>query len=525
MKKFLLANILCLTLLAAMFSACSNGDDYLYDEDESLFIEVSAEMAYSFDSSSIRLKADTIKPDDSLIFIANILPSKSIKIKRYFWTLDGEPFSYDFSFRKNIEKPGFHKIAFILETYLGDTLSDTLTLQVSNPPILDNDKFIPASGSQALPSEGGIAFAWNSYDPDSIARVLHHFTIDGYIDTIISEQGFMYWGSLPPLTHFNWSVQAINEFGIPSENVIYGQFSTQGGPNEAGLTGFFGTSARASSPGGFPVEVNIAILDTLGTVVQKSDFRSSSQNIQAFSLMPLEAGHYKAVFSIPKYPEFAKDTLDITLNANEVLDLDTIILLDRISPQIFPIVGGTTLSDTDTLAYADTLRFYIKDQGSSASKISVAAYIESTPITETSMSGDTLVVVLPSSMRSWNTRLIDIVTIDASKNRSIRNIVLRNGDSWIRTNKSQTMSPGTTFRIYIIDENKFGFSTELCTFDLGSKVLSLNTNGNALCSTSLNVDDFADGENVITSTLLYTNGISQSVTWILTKSEDKGGAP
>ena len=124
------------TALASHFSACSNGEDYLYDEEQSTFIEVSAEMAYTFDSNSVRMKSDTLTPADTLIFIANILPSKSIKIKRYLWTIDGEAFSYDFSFRKNIEKPGLHKVAFYLETYLGDTLSDTLTLQVSNLPIL-----------------------------------------------------------------------------------------------------------------------------------------------------------------------------------------------------------------------------------------------------------------------------------------------------------------------------------------------------------------------------------------------------
>ena len=120
--------------LACHFSACTNGEDYLYDEEQSTFIEVSVEMAYSFDSSSTRMKSDTLTPADTLIFIANILPSKSIKIKRYLWTIDGETLSYDFSFRKNIEKPGQHKIAFFLETYLGDTLSCRYSTYASSSP-------------------------------------------------------------------------------------------------------------------------------------------------------------------------------------------------------------------------------------------------------------------------------------------------------------------------------------------------------------------------------------------------------
>ena len=85
------------------YAACTNSDDFLYDEDDSIFIDISAEMAFSFDSMSQRSKADTISPNDTLIFIANIYPSKSIKIRRYLWTLDGIPLSYDFSFRSTID--------------------------------------------------------------------------------------------------------------------------------------------------------------------------------------------------------------------------------------------------------------------------------------------------------------------------------------------------------------------------------------------------------------------------------------
>ena len=82
---------------ALFFAACTNSDDFLYNESESIFIDVSAEMAFSFDTISKRSKSDTLSPNDTLIFIANILPSKSIKIKRYLWTLDGTPLSYDLS--------------------------------------------------------------------------------------------------------------------------------------------------------------------------------------------------------------------------------------------------------------------------------------------------------------------------------------------------------------------------------------------------------------------------------------------
>ena len=186
--------------------------------------------------------------------------------------------------------------------------------------------------------------------------------------------------------------------------MIHGDFFTRGGPGEAGLSGYLGTSARTSGSNGFPLDVSIAILDSFGTTVNTSEFASNSHDIQKFSFLPLEPGQYRAVFSIPKYPDFASDTLDITLYAGEVLNLDTLFLTDQTPPKIYPIVEGVILEDADTLKYADTLRFYIKDQGTPSSQKSVAAYIESTLLTEKTLSGDTFTVIIPSSMRTWNTR-------------------------------------------------------------------------------------------------------------------------
>lgn len=514
----------CLISPALFYAGCSNGDEFLYDENDSLFIDVSAELTYSFDSSSARLKSDTLRPGDSVIFIANILPSKSIKIRRYLWTLDGEPFSFDFSFRRNVETPGTHTVAFILETYLGDTLTDTLTLQVSTPPVLDKQHFIPAANSQGLSPEGGISFAWNAYDPDSIADLSFHFVIDGFIDTVITQNGFTYWGNLPPLSQFNWSVQAINEFGIPSEQIIRSKFFTRGGPHETGFTGYLGTSARANYPHEYPLNYTISLLDTTGKEVWKSIIQANSIDLQAFSIKPLEKGHYRAAFSIPEYPDFTSDTVGIVLNEGSVLSMDTLLLLDNVPPEISGIVAGTVLDDIDTLQYADTLRFLVKDKGSPLSNKSVSAYLESTPLTEATLSDDTLTIIIPATMRSWNTRLIDIVATDASKNKSKRNFVLLNGESWIQTNKSQTCFPGDSIRIYIIDNNKFGFTPKTCTFEIGNKVITIPSN-DLLCSTELKIDDIPYGDNEVKCTMLYSNGIRQSSRWVLTKATSAGGSP
>ena len=511
--------------LASHFSACSNGDDYLYDEELSTFIEISAEMAYSFDSSSTRLKSDTLTPADTLIFIANILPSKSIKIKRYLWTIDGEPLSYDFSFRRNIETPGPHKVAFFLETYLGDTLSDTLTLQISNLPVINISRFIPASGSQGIPTSGGVSFAWNAYDPDSIASLHYHFSIDGIIDTIVSEPAFTYWGNLPPLEHLHWNVQAINEFGFVSRETLYGDFFTRGNGNESGIVGTITASTATIGAGYFEFDVKATVLDSLGDSLFSKDFAGNSQDMQKFTLSPLYAGDYRIAIRVPEYPDFTCDTLDISLRANEVLDLNTIHLRDTKAPRISALIAGNTSDDLDTLDYSDTLRFIIQDFGTQSSLIAASAFLESTPLTETTLSGDTFIVVLPETMHTWNRRQLDIVATDASRNKAIHNYTLEGSDSWFETNPNTTISAGDSIRLYIVDKNHYGFKPDTFYFDTGKRMFALDANGFSLYSQTLAASEFDEGDNVIKSGIRYTNGIVQWKRWTLTRKDSTGGEP
>lgn len=511
--------------LASHFSACSNGEDYLYDEEESTFIEVSAEMAYSFDSNSVRMKSDTLTPADTLIFIANILPSKSIKIKRYLWTIDGETLSYDFSFRKNIEKPGLHKVAFFLETYLGDTLSDTLSLQISNLPVLDVSKFIPAAGSQGIPISGGVSFAWNAYDPDSIASLHYHFAIDGIVDTVVPEPAFTYWGNLPPLEHLHWSVQAINEFGFASRETIYGDFFTRGGIGEAGVTGAITTSIATSGAEKFEFSVNATVQDSLGNTVFSKDIASSSIATKTYSISPLSAGAYSITFSVPEYPDFKSNKHHFTLRDGEVLDLDTLTLRDTNPPSIAVLVAGQAFQEIDTLDYSDTLKFLVQDLGTKKSRISISAFLESTPLTEKAISGDTFTVILPTTARSWNKRLLDIVATDASKNKTVQNYTIEGYDSWFKTNPNPTVITGDSIRLYIIDNNRYGFKPDSFYINTRNKHIAQYANDSPIFGQSFLKLEFDEGDNTIQSGIRYTNGITQWKRWTLTRPKSTGGTP
>ena len=153
MKRFLILA----AFLALTFLACTNSDDALYDESSNSSISISAKLLLEKDSISRQGKADTVRPGDTLTFIADIEPSRSIRIQRYYWTLDGDKWASEFSFRSNISEPGHHEVVFVLVDYFGDTLTDTLHVWVGNLPILDEKAFIPHPGTQQIPTESGIS--------------------------------------------------------------------------------------------------------------------------------------------------------------------------------------------------------------------------------------------------------------------------------------------------------------------------------------------------------------------------------
>lgn len=501
---------------ALLYTACTNSDEFLYNEADSTFIEISAEMAYSFDSLSERSRADTLHPGDTLIFIANILPSKSIKIKRYLWTLDGAPFSFDFSFRSSIWEPGMHKVAFILETFFGDTLSDTLTLWVSNSPILQDSVFIPANGSQGIPATGGISFAWSAYDPDSIAQLYYWFTIDGLVDTILVEPNFTYWKDLEPLNHYRWHVQAINEFGFVSSNRIDGNFFTSSGQNEGGVTGFIDVTSKENSSNVITISTRVSILDSTGVECYGNDVKANNQAVQPFVVSPLTPGNYKAIFTVPKYADFSSDTVDFTIASNEVVELGTIALRDTVAPKIFFIDDGIATAEKDTLEYADTLKFLVTDFGTMLAQKTVYAYFESDLLAEKSGANDTFIVVLPPSAKSWNSKHIDIVATDANKNSNLRSFIIEPADSWIKTNTSFTQNGSETINLFVIDTNPYGFILESCKFLVNDTLIEGSRSVSLLCGVNITTENLVEGKNTIQSIAEYSNGISHSKKWYIT---------
>ena len=519
MKKhpaFFITAFLAATLAAMALVACTNSDDILYDESESLFVDISVEMAASFDSSSTRIKADTVSTDDTLIFIANILPSKSIKLKRYFWTLDGKPYLFDFSFRSSIDTPGYHELAFVLETTFGDTLSDTLRLWVSSPPILRDSVMFPAAGSQGIPTSGGVTFAWDAYDPDSLARLNYRIVIDKLVDTVISEPHFTYWGNLAPLRHYNWWVEAINEFGFVSKNRLQGDFYTKGENNESGISGIIGTSIKETNQVSPLLNILFDTFDENDSLIRIDSV--SGKTPLSFAIAPLKPGLYTIRPRIPLYPEFFTESVTKTLFNGEVLELDTLWMQDTTAPKIDILLDGD-VSQTDTIDFADTLKFLITDFGSPANGKTFSAYLESTPLVEKQSQGDTFTVVLPASARSWSPRLLSIVATDASKNKSVRKYTIAPSESWIKTNSDIAITTSDAIQMFIIDDNPYGYTLDSCTFEINGKhTLSARAMPGTPCKIIVATSYLTKRKNTIRSIARYTNGITLWKRWQITNN-------
>lgn len=418
-----------LALLVAYLVACSDSEDYLFSEQDSKNvqnIQVNAYITASFDSSSLRAKSDTIQPKDSVIFLTTITPSKAIRTQKYFWTIDDSVFAREYSFRRSIPKPGFHEVAFFLVDYYGDTVSDTISLYVGTPPVLDNENFIPARGSENFEPSEFVNFAWNCNDPDSLWDISYHFTIkeafansDGsenvLVDTILRQPFFTHLKGFSPLTKYEWSVTATNELRQTSYQSIRGDFFVAGLKEESAILG-----ALQNSSGSQIQSYHLILKNQKDSTVYENANVRTSHSSSMFKMQALKAGDYTLYASIDSFPDFKVDTLSIHLNKKQVLELDTIKLVDETEPYIRTLEG-----DADTVAMADTLKFSIIDFGGKIQLSKTSVRLEENIIQNISLAGDTLVVPMGNATSSWTYRILTVISIDLSGNKAKRSFYVK----------------------------------------------------------------------------------------------------
>ncbi len=391
MKKSL--PVFCLLFLACcafLNTACDGLDDNgRFDTSDADTVNVQVYLTHSFDSTGTRLKADTLLPSDSIILIAVISPGKSIRMQDYFWQMDSRTIGYDFSFKTSIREAGHHTLRFVIIDRFGDTLSDTLGVWVSRPPVLNDSEFIPGDRSQGIDVSSGVSFAWAASDSDAGARLSYRFRLENadsvYADTLLDTPYFHYSGRLPGLRKMNWRVTAADEFGFYAKDTLRAVFYTAGiGPEGAIF------AQVSSGPDSVRAELRAKLLNESGKSISVDEAFGTTGEFRA---APLSAGKYKLYFYNPLYPDYQRDTLSVTLTAGESLDLGAVALADTIKPVIS--AAGTS---GDSLAKADTLKFIIKDGGGTIGSGLCHIYLDGSLYTAWALKGDTLRVAIPAAL-------------------------------------------------------------------------------------------------------------------------------
>ena len=406
-------------LIVLSIAACTDSDEYLFNDQSIEKIKVSAAVTTAFDSNDEKSKTDTIQPGDSLIFLSTVYPSKSIRNRQYLWTIDGKLFANEFSFKKSIDIPGEHEIAFIFVDFFGDTLSDTLHITVASSPNLDPENFIPANGTQNIASDTAINFAWNASDPDSLWGIYSRFVLknnnqDILVDTLLYQANYTYFKKLEPLQKYTWTVNVYNEFNQKSNETISSSFFTDGINGESAVAGAIGTSSDLGL-----YTFRIALLDSLQDTI-KTYLSSKSQSAH-FYFKPLTNDTYSLVASIDDAPDFRPQTIIFKTVANQVLELDSITLLDEVPPRIKSVSGS------DTIDIQDTLRFILTDFGGNIPSSRISISYEKNRITKFTFSNDTLYIPFDkqASLQNWSYKLITLIAHDASNNPTRKTFYLR----------------------------------------------------------------------------------------------------
>lgn len=516
---------IALTLLFAIplafLGACTDSDNLIFNEDDATAITVNVYMAKSFDSTAAKVKNDTIVHGDSLLFIANVTPSKSIRIRDSYWLLDNKFFASEFNVHDAISLPGAHEVVFVLITYFGDTLSDTLRLWVSSPPILDNKKFIPADESQNIPPLENIQFAWSAYDLDSLCSLHYHFVLtnildeqDGepdLIDTIVNTPYFNMDKKLKPLSFYRWSVQAYNEYKIPSTSTITSTFATSGVDDEGGIAG----NLKISSENLF-ADIDLIVLDSdkdplgIKTVLKKKPTTS------LFEIHPIPPGTYYITAQCKKGADYVADTVKATVRPGQVTSIGSINMKDNTPPTIKSISGN------DTLDFADTLKFIITDNSVEDVISNTVVYIGNRKVTQYIYEGNKLIVPTTDADLSWIPQFVSVLATDGSGNSISKTFIIRPSVFWFETNGDTTISSQAVLNIFFEDHNPNSYVPQYYKISpAGSVKGTITLDAKVQNSTDFRVDSFSEdgNEHKMISTVTYSNGISQSRSWTITLND------
>ena len=501
--------------LAWLLQSCFDSDDHLFDEADAVEISVEASVARSITTSNQGIKADTFNIGDTVYFLTTVNPSKLINVQDYHWLMDGVYCSSEYNFKKEITEPGYHKFTFVLKDHFGDMHYDSLEIWAADPPTLNDTAFTPAQGTQAIDPHESIYFTWSASTEGVQLAHKFHFTLSEQnftnekaefinIDTILNEPHYIYHNKLNPFKKYNWTVQAYNEYGFSSKEQIESFFYTKGLPGEGSLHAVINTRQDTQTP------VRLTLKSKTPSVKEFNyDFIFTKAENEV-SLGAIPAGKYLLQLS-SENSDFDTLQKDIVINDGFVTLLQGLTLTDSVKPTI------TSVSGRDTLNFADTLKFIVKDGGSSISARDITVRLESELVTEKKFRDSVLTVVFSDKDKSWTYRLLSIFVTDASNNTASRSFYLTPGELWFTANNDTTIASTDNISLFFEDHNPFGFKVDsLKVFNVTQNkyIALLAIYGKSSFSADIEAPYF-DEFQTIRTTIVYMNGISQSKEWNL----------
>ena len=511
--KFL--KIFAFVAVASLLQSCFNSDDHIFDEADAIDIKVNASLAKTVTDISSGVKADTFHVNDTIFFAVSISPNKIIKLQDYHWLMDGKYCSSEYNFKRPITELGHHKFTFVLKDHFGDMHYDSLDVWVADNPILNDSVFTPANGTQAIDPFEAIYFTWSAKTEGIKLAHYYRFTLSEQdfanaeskfekIDTILYEPNFIFHNKLNQFKKYNWTVQAFNEYNFASSQKIESSFYTKGFTGEGSLQATVDIGQASSVP------MYLILQDQEDANKQfYFDFKLSSTNNE-ISLGVIPAGSYQLILS-SNYPDFGTIKKDVKINEGFVTIAKDLKLVDSIAPTI------VSTTKQDTIDFADTLRFIVKDGSGAVMPHNIKVYLESETVYDKSYKDSVLSVVLKETDKSWTYRILAISATDGSKNVFSKSFYIKPSTLWFTTNNDTTVASDGTISMFIRESNPFGFTVDSMQFFNVTKnkaIISVpNVTTNSFTA-ELEAKLF-ESEQTIKSIVIYKNGLRQSKTWKL----------
>jgi hypothetical protein len=390
--------------------ACDSRNEALFtlpEDTENIQIEARITRSLNEIDAPYR-KSDTITPFDTVLLMVHVQPSKAIRIKNYYWTLDTKKKANEFSVKTNFSKSGKHLAIFHLIDFYGDTLKDTLSIWVSKPPVLDTLHYTPAKASKSISDKKGVSFVWSAKDEDPQDHLKHRFRLytkdTVLVDSMLYTHYFEYQNPLPSLEPIFWMVETFDSFHMKSKNTLQSYFTTQ---SLSKLGAVFIPFSKNNMDVFSELSVNLIALEG-----QKLP-RLNSPSKTYFYQNDLEKGAYSIAIHNSEYPDYKSDTIYFNIKQEELQFLDTLSLNDTSPPQIHSMQKSN-----DTLNNDDSLFFKLTENGFPLNKNNIKVFFDSKVYHQWHFYNDSLLYVLvPPEQQKFFWHILSFIIEDHSKNK------------------------------------------------------------------------------------------------------------